>query len=117
MQLFKTLNQSIYRLSTRRNVAILNRNLSQTATYQKKDFPTLSQFLLRNRVLSLYRVIIRATNKIPHSSSSRHEMKSFARAEFERHRQVVDETTIRYLISTGKTEFEKMERYVLEQAM
>ncbi len=43
-------------------------------------------------------------------------MKKFAREEFERHRAVTDGSKIRYLLSTGKTEFETMERYVVEQA-
>lgn len=43
-------------------------------------------------------------------------MKGFAREEFDRHRGVTDDSKIRYLVSTGKTEFDRMERYVLEQA-
>ncbi|KAL8927922.1 MAG: hypothetical protein Q9172_001148 [Xanthocarpia lactea] len=83
---------------------------------RQRRFPTLAQFLLRNRVIALYRAIIRATNRIPPSSSTRAEMKKFAREEFERHRAVTDDSKIRYLVSTGKTDFERMERYVLEQA-
>ncbi|KAL8701660.1 MAG: hypothetical protein Q9201_004792 [Fulgogasparrea decipioides] len=83
---------------------------------RQRRLPTLAQFLLRNRVIALYRSIIRATNQIPHSSAIRAEMKKFARDEFERQRGITDETKIRYLLSSGKTEFEKMERYVLEQA-
>lgn len=36
----------------------------------------------------------------------------FARIEFERNRKVEDITQIRYLISTGKTQWEGMERYI-----
>ncbi|KAL8707790.1 MAG: hypothetical protein Q9220_007242 [cf. Caloplaca sp. 1 TL-2023] len=89
---------------------------SPPAGGRQRRFPTLAQFLLRNRVIQLYRNIIRATNRIPPTAPSRKEMKTFAREEFERHRAVTDETKIRYLLSTGKTEFERMERYVLEQA-
>lgn len=88
---------------------------SRPAARQRR-FPTLAQFLLRNRVIALYRSIIRATNRIPPSSSTRAEMKRFAREEFDRHRRVTDDSKIRYLLSTGKTEFDRMERYVLEQA-
>lgn len=87
-----------------------------SASSRPSRFPTLAQFLLRSRVLALYRSTVRATNQIPHNSPTRIEMKRFAREEFERHRAVTDESKIRYLLSTGKTEFEKMERYVLEQA-
>lgn len=88
---------------------------SATPKARQKRLPTLAQFLLRNRVISLYRSIVRATNQIPPSSSTRAEMKKFARDGFEQHREVTEETKIRYLVSTGKTEFEKMERYILEQ--
>ena len=37
--------------------------------------------------------------------------------EFERHKNVTDITKIRYLISTGKTEFDTMERYIEQLAM
>jgi len=35
-----------------------------------------------------------------------------ARDEFERNRNVTDITQIRYLISTGKTQWDSMERYI-----
>ncbi|KAL9011968.1 MAG: hypothetical protein Q9173_003241 [Seirophora scorigena] len=88
---------------------------SSTGARRPRQFPTLAQFLLRTRVIALYRAIVRSTNRIPSSSSTRSEMKQFAREEFERHRTVTDESKIRYLLSTGKTEFGAMERYVFEQ--
>jgi len=36
----------------------------------------------------------------------------FAREEFKRNKDVKDLTQIRYLISTGKTQWEGMERYI-----
>ena len=69
----------------------------------------------RQRVLALWRDIVRATNKIS-VAGARKEMRAFARDEFERHRHVRDLTQIRYLISTGKEEFERMKRYVDELA-
>ena len=36
------------------------------------------------------------------------EMRGFAREEFERHRQETDLTTIRYLLSTGKADFDRL---------
>ena len=71
---------------------------------------SLSDFLLRQRVLSLWRDIVRATNKIPKASPTRTEMKAFAREEFERCRDVRDTTKIRYLVSTGRTQFDEMRR-------
>ncbi|KAH8906366.1 complex 1 LYR protein [Coniochaeta sp. PMI_546] len=72
---------------------------------------SLDHFLQRSRVLSLYRTIIRATRRIQ-DPTTRAETRKFARDEFERHRQVTDLDHIRYLLSTGKTEWESMERYI-----
>ncbi|KAI0452309.1 complex 1 LYR protein [Xylaria acuta] len=75
--------------------------------------PTLSldHFLQRVRVLALYRTVLRGTRHI-NDPATRSETRSFARAEFERHRGVTDINHIRYLLSTGKTEWESMERYI-----
>jgi hypothetical protein len=40
----------------------------------------------------------------------------YARNEFERQKNVTDLTQIRYLVSTGKAEFEGMQRYIDELA-
>ncbi|TDZ17934.1 LYR motif-containing protein 2 [Colletotrichum orbiculare MAFF 240422] len=72
---------------------------------------SLDHFLQRSRVLSLYREIIRGTRRIV-DPTTRAESRRYARDEFERHRDVTDIAHIRYLISTGKTEWQGMERYV-----
>ncbi|RYP90813.1 hypothetical protein DL770_003074 [Monosporascus sp. CRB-9-2] len=72
---------------------------------------SLDHFLQRSRALSLYRTIIRGTRRIG-DSATREETRRYARAEFERHRHVTDLGHIRYLLSTGKTEWEAMERYI-----
>ncbi|OLN92814.1 LYR motif-containing protein 2 [Colletotrichum chlorophyti] len=72
---------------------------------------SLDHFLQRSRALSLYREIIRGTRRIA-DPNTRAESRRFAREEFERHRDVTDIGHIRYLISTGKTEWQGMERYV-----
>ncbi|KAI6086735.1 hypothetical protein F4821DRAFT_237854 [Hypoxylon rubiginosum] len=72
---------------------------------------SLDHFLLRTRALSLYRTIVRGTKHIK-DLTTRTETRNFARAEFERHRNVTDLSHIRYLLSTGKTEWESMERYI-----
>lgn len=71
---------------------------------------SLDHFLLRQRVISLYRTIIRACHKIP--PPTREEMKKFAREEFEQHKAVEDLRKIRYLLSTGKTDFERLGKQV-----
>ncbi|KAI8291282.1 LYR motif-containing protein 2 [Colletotrichum sp. SAR11_57] len=72
---------------------------------------SLDHFLQRSRALSLYREILRGTQRIA-DPTTRAESRRYARDEFERHRDVTDINHIRYLISTGKTEFQGMERYV-----
>ena len=67
---------------------------------------SLDHFLLRQRVLALYRTIIRACNRIP--SPIREEMQEYTRAEFERQKDVEDLRKIRYLLSTGKAEFDRL---------
>ncbi len=75
----------------------------------------LDHFLQRQRVLSLWREMVRAIYKIP-PSNTRDEMRQYARQGFQRNRNVSDLSQIRYLISTGKTEFEGMQRYIDELA-
>ncbi|KAH6900311.1 hypothetical protein B0T10DRAFT_470215 [Thelonectria olida] len=72
---------------------------------------SLDQFIQRARVLALYRTILRGTKRIADPSTKK-ESRKFARDEFERHRSVTDPAHVRYLLSTGKTEWEGMERYV-----
>ncbi|KAK7999349.1 hypothetical protein PG990_011949, partial [Apiospora arundinis] len=72
---------------------------------------SLDHFLQRTKVLALYRTILRGTGHIK-DATTKAETRSFARAEFERHRGVTDLSHIRYLLSTGKTEWETMERYI-----
>ncbi|KAL0934842.1 uncharacterized protein CTRU02_209433 [Colletotrichum truncatum] len=67
--------------------------------------------IYRSRALSLYREIIRGTRRIA-DPNTRAESQRYARDEFERHRDVTDIGHIRYLISTGKTEWQGMERYI-----
>ncbi|KAJ5964379.1 uncharacterized protein N7479_004255 [Penicillium vulpinum] len=87
----------------------------------KKPSISLDHFIQRQRVLSLWREIVRAlisTYAYPNSrtmhgwpevppSSTRTELHRYARDEFERHRNVTD--------VTGKAEFDTMRRYIDEQ--
>lgn len=96
------------------------------------------QFLQRSRVLALYRTVLRGTRRIA-DHRTRDETRLFARQEIERHRDVQDlvcqptpwsppmhqlasrgfhtdrtpsQQHIRYLLSTGKTQWEGLERYI-----
>ncbi|KNG90802.1 hypothetical protein ANOM_000851 [Aspergillus nomiae NRRL 13137] len=100
----------------------------------RKPAMSLDHFIQRQRVLGFWREVTRALHskivrfitelasvadwlvqEIP-KSSTRDELRSYARQEFERHRNVTDLQHIRYLLSTGKSEFEMMRRYIDEQA-
>ena len=98
-------------ITSRTYATVLNQRPSRLG----KPFLGLNHFLQRQRVIALWREIIRAINKIP-ESSTRDEMRDFAREEFERNRHVTDLTQIRYLISTGKAQFGSMRRYIDELA-
>ncbi|KAI1454576.1 hypothetical protein F4805DRAFT_439130 [Annulohypoxylon moriforme] len=92
--------------------AILTRNYATSPAKGRLGTAlSLDHFLLRSRALSLYRSVVRGTRRIS-DPTTRAETRNFARAEFERHRYVTDVGHIRYLLSTGKTEWESMERYI-----
>ena len=91
---FLNLSRTYATRSTIRRSLLANKSLS------------LDHFLLRQRVLALYRTIIRACHRIP--SPIREEMRDYARAEFERQKEVEDLRQIRYLLSTGKAEFDRL---------
>ncbi|KAJ9652026.1 hypothetical protein H2198_008727 [Neophaeococcomyces mojaviensis] len=74
---------------------------------------SLEHFLLRSRVLNLYRTIIRAIYQIP-DPDARKEPIDHAKGEFMRNKDVTDTAQIRYLASTGKAEWDGMRRYVEE---
>ncbi|KAL4869414.1 hypothetical protein BDV12DRAFT_167728 [Aspergillus spectabilis] len=88
---------------------------SRPSSKLRKPAINLDHFIQRQRVIALWREIVRALNKIP-NSPTRGELRDYARHEFERHRNVTDLQHIRYLISTGKSEFDIMKRYIDEQA-
>ncbi|PVI00408.1 hypothetical protein DM02DRAFT_527094 [Periconia macrospinosa] len=67
----------------------------------------LDHFVQRQRALALWKDILRSTASIPDAATKK-DMRDFARAEFEQHRHVTDLAHIRYLISSGKTQFDTM---------
>lgn len=73
---------------------------------------SLPAFLLRQQVLSLYRSILRTTHQLPKSAPTRHELCDFARTELERNRSVDDLAHVRYLLSAGRAEVERLKDLV-----
>lgn len=76
-----------------------------------KKAMSLDHFIQRSKALGFYRAILRGTARIG-DPSTREESRRYARAEFERHREVTDIAHIRYLLSTGKVEWDGMQRYI-----
>ncbi|KAG9240454.1 hypothetical protein BJ878DRAFT_430266 [Calycina marina] len=71
----------------------------------------LDHFLQRKKAIALWRSIVRGCKKIEDKSTKQDTLK-FAREEFRRNKDVEDITQIRYLTSTGKMEWETMEKYI-----
>ena len=90
--------------------------LVRTRAKRKGSPLSLEHFLLRSRVLGLYRNITRAIYQIPDADARREPM-AHAKGEFMRNKDVTEAARIRYLASTGKAEWDGMRRYVEELAM
>ncbi|KAF7913904.1 uncharacterized protein EAF01_000310 [Botrytis porri] len=115
---------------------IRSHSLAKPRRPSSKLGPTVSldHFLQRSKALSLYRRILRDCRRIP-DAGSREETRRFVRDDFERNRGVTDlvgliplclledvlswsrdgenwRSQIKYLIGTGKTQWEGMERYI-----
>lgn len=92
---------------------------SRSSSLQKGTRPpplSLEHFLLRSRVLNLYRTIVRAIYQIPDKDARRDPI-AHAKHEFARNKDVRDTAQIRYLASTGKAEWDGMRRYIDELAV
>lgn len=65
-----------------------------------KSALNLKQFILRQEVLKLYRTLYRTINKIPDESSKK-DLKSWLRDDFEKNRNKSEEIDIKMLIQHG----------------
>lgn len=90
----------------RRYATVASKPLSRLGARGKSPV-SLDHFIQRQRVLALWRDIVRSTANIP-DEAARKDMRQFARSEFEQHRRVTDLGHIRYLVSHGKTQFQAM---------
>ncbi|KAH6672496.1 hypothetical protein B0J14DRAFT_74765 [Halenospora varia] len=75
------------------------------------ELPSLDHFLQRERAIKLWREILRGCRQVSDPNTKK-ETLDFAKEEFRRNKDVKDLTQIRYLISTGKTQWETFERYI-----
>ncbi|KIM85430.1 hypothetical protein PILCRDRAFT_66167 [Piloderma croceum F 1598] len=67
---------------------------------------TLKHFILKQRVLDLYRHAIRSSRSIQ-DPQARKETMLFVRSEFERHRAIYDVALIEDKIAVGRREFRR----------
>ncbi|KIW80072.1 hypothetical protein Z517_06687 [Fonsecaea pedrosoi CBS 271.37] len=88
---------------------------SSTPSSRLRKSPPLSldHFIQRQRVLSLYRDILRSLYRHM-SHPQRGESIAYAKGEFTRNKDVREIERIRYLISTGKAEWDGVRRGVEE---
>lgn len=84
------------------------RNYTSSRSLHPNPPLSLPAFLLRQQVLSLYRTVLRTTFQLPKSASTRQELRDLARAEMERNRSVADLAQVRYLLSAGRAEVERL---------
>ncbi|NXE72948.1 LYRM2 protein, partial [Cochlearius cochlearius] len=70
---------------------------------------TLKQFLRRQQVLQLYRKILRAVRDVP-ADADRRYLKDWAREEFRRNKDVMEEDAIRMMITQGNMQLRELQR-------
>ncbi|KAK9458009.1 hypothetical protein V1511DRAFT_17673 [Dipodascopsis uninucleata] len=73
----------------------------------KKPSLTLAHFIHASQVRNLWRQTLRAIKKLD-DQSLKAEMKTWARGEFESHKNEYDIETIKYHIATGRKQLEMM---------
>lgn len=69
------------------------------------------QFLLRKRVIELYRNLFRAIKEVP-DESSRKELKDWVRADFKKYKNETDEHAIKMLILHGEQALKELQTNV-----
>lgn len=90
-----------------RPLSFLRASHSHQRNRSRSRFLSLNRFLLRTRVLNLYRTILRSSRQQLSDPGTRTEMRSFARVEIERYKDVEEESEIRYLVGKGEKEWER----------
>ncbi|XP_043923103.1 LYR motif-containing protein 2 [Protopterus annectens] len=70
---------------------------------------TFKQFLQRQKVLSLYRDILRTVREVQ-NESDRQYLKSWAREEFRRNKDAKEEDVIRMMITQGNLQLQELKK-------
>ncbi|KAM9783071.1 LYR motif-containing protein 2 [Neosynchiropus ocellatus] len=70
---------------------------------------TLKQFLQRQRVLGIYRNMLRTIQQVP-DEADRKYLRDWARDEFKRNRGATDQDAIRMMITQAKNHLEDLQK-------
>ncbi|KAG7331735.1 hypothetical protein KOW79_005704 [Hemibagrus wyckioides] len=69
----------------------------------------LKQFLQRQKVLGLYRNMLRTIRKVP-DDTDRKYLKDWAREEFKRNKEATDQDAVRMMITQANNHLEELKR-------
>ncbi|XP_032876757.1 LYR motif-containing protein 2 isoform X1 [Amblyraja radiata] len=69
----------------------------------------LREFMLRKKVLSLYRKILKTINQIPNDGDKQH-LKNWARQEFKQNKNATNQDTIRMMLTHGNMQLQELEK-------
>ncbi|XP_006007145.1 LYR motif-containing protein 2 [Latimeria chalumnae] len=70
---------------------------------------SLKQFLQRQKVLNLYRSILRTIRCVPNESDRRY-LREWAREEFKRNKGATEEDVIRLMVTQGNLQLQELEK-------
>ncbi|KAF4092118.1 hypothetical protein AMELA_G00017240 [Ameiurus melas] len=70
---------------------------------------TLKQFLQRQKVLGLYRNMLRTIRQVPEEADRKY-LKDWAREEFKRNKEATDQDAIRMMITQANNHLEELKR-------
>ncbi|KAI7800089.1 LYR motif-containing protein 2 [Triplophysa rosa] len=73
------------------------------------DALTLKQFLQRQRVLGMYRDLLRSIRKVPNESDRRY-LRDWAREEFKRNKSETDQDVVRMMITQAHNHLEGLRK-------
>ncbi|XP_053699906.1 LYR motif-containing protein 2 [Synchiropus splendidus] len=70
---------------------------------------TLKQFLQRQKVLGIYRSMLRAIQQVPEEADRKY-LRDWARDEFKRNRGATDQDAVRMMITQAKNHLEELQK-------
>ncbi|KAI3364211.1 hypothetical protein L3Q82_010815 [Scortum barcoo] len=70
---------------------------------------SLKQFLQRQRVLGIYRTMLRTIRQVPHEMDRKY-LRDWARGEFKRNKSATDQDAIRMMITQANNHLEELQK-------